>query len=55
MPPAERPAACPPRHSEARDLGLSRDALARYLEGQPFVFAAYTEQEVGRAAAAHGH
>jgi hypothetical protein len=35
-----------------RELGLSLDALARYLEAQPFIFAAYTEQEVGRAAAA---
>lgn len=34
-----------------RELGLSLDALARYLEAQPFIFAAYTEQEVGRAAA----
>ena len=37
-----------------RELGLSLDALARYLEAQPFIFAAYTEQEVGRAAAPHG-
>lgn len=37
-----------------RELGLSLDAVARYLETQPFIFAAYTEQEVGRAAAAHG-
>ena len=37
-----------------RELGLSLDALARYLEAQPFIFAAYTEQEVGRAAAVHG-
>jgi phosphopentomutase len=35
-----------------RELGLSLDALAGYLEAQPFIFAAYTEQEVGRAAAA---
>jgi hypothetical protein len=35
-----------------QELGLSLDALARYLEAQPFIFAAYTEQEVGRAAAA---
>jgi hypothetical protein len=37
-----------------RELGLSLDALGRYLEAQPFIFAAYTEQEVGRAAAALG-
>jgi len=37
-----------------QELGVSLDALARYLEAQPFVFAAYTEQEVGRAAAALG-
>ena len=34
-----------------RELGLSLDTLARFLEAQPFIFAAYTEQEVGRAAA----
>ena len=36
------------------ELGLSLATLARFLEAQPFIFAAYTEQEVGRAAAAHG-
>jgi predicted AlkP superfamily pyrophosphatase or phosphodiesterase len=35
-----------------RELNVSLDAVARYLEAQPFIFAAYTEQEVGRAAAA---
>ena len=37
-----------------RELGLNLDAIARFLEAQPFIFAAYTEQEVGRAAAVHG-
>jgi predicted AlkP superfamily pyrophosphatase or phosphodiesterase len=34
-----------------RELGLDLDALARFLEAQPFIFAAYTEQEVARVAA----
>ena len=34
-----------------RELGLDLDALARFLETQPFVFAAYTEVEVAWAAA----
>lgn len=33
-----------------RELGLDLDALARFLEAQPFIFAAYTEPEVARAA-----
>jgi hypothetical protein len=33
-----------------RELGLDLDALARFLETQPFIFAAYTEREVARAA-----
>jgi predicted AlkP superfamily pyrophosphatase or phosphodiesterase len=37
-----------------RELGLDLDAIARFLEAQPFVLAAYTEQEVARAAAALG-
>jgi hypothetical protein len=40
--------------ARSRELGLSLEALAGYLEAQPFIFAAYTEQEVGRAAAVHG-
>lgn len=34
-----------------RELGLDLNALRTYLEQQPFVFAAYTEDEVARAAA----
>lgn len=34
-----------------RELGLDLNALKAYLEQQPFVFAAYTEDEVARAAA----
>jgi predicted AlkP superfamily pyrophosphatase or phosphodiesterase len=37
--------------ARVQELGLSLDTLARYLEAQPFIFAAYTEQEVGKAAA----
>jgi hypothetical protein len=37
-----------------RELGLELDAIARLLEAQRFIFAAYTEQEVARAAA-HVH
>jgi hypothetical protein len=37
--------------SRLRELGLNLDALARFLEAQPFIFAAYTEQEVAKAAA----
>src|SRR5688572_867135 len=33
-----------------RELGLGLDALARFLEAQPFIFAAYTESEVASAA-----
>jgi predicted AlkP superfamily pyrophosphatase or phosphodiesterase len=35
-----------------RELGLDLGTLRRFLEAQPFVFAAYTEDELGRAAAA---
>jgi predicted AlkP superfamily pyrophosphatase or phosphodiesterase len=34
-----------------RELGLSLEAIATFLEAQPFIFAAYSEQEVARAAA----
>ena len=34
-----------------RELGLDLDAIRRYLEAQPFIFAAYTEDELARAAA----
>jgi len=33
-----------------RELGLTLDAIARFLEKQPFIFAAYTEDEVASAA-----
>lgn len=33
-----------------RELGLDLDTLARFLEAQPFIFAAYTEPEMARAA-----
>ena len=33
-----------------RELGLDLDAIRRYLEAQPFIFAAYTEDELARAA-----
>jgi DNA-binding transcriptional MerR regulator len=33
-----------------RELGLELDAIARFLEAQPFIFAAYTEEEVASAA-----
>jgi Type I phosphodiesterase / nucleotide pyrophosphatase len=33
------------------ELGLSLDTVARFLEAQPFIFAAYTEPEVARAVA----
>ena len=35
-------------------LGLTLDDLARFLEAQPFVFAAFTQDEVRRAAEAPG-
>jgi predicted AlkP superfamily pyrophosphatase or phosphodiesterase len=33
-----------------RELGLDLDAIARFLEAQPFIFAAYTEPQVASAA-----
>jgi hypothetical protein len=33
-------------------LGLDLDALRRFLEAQPFIFAAYTEDELRAASAA---
>jgi hypothetical protein len=33
-----------------RELGLDLEALRRFLEAQPFVFAAFTEEELARAA-----
>ena len=39
------------RSRPLRELGLDLGALARFLEAQPFIFAAYTELEVARAAA----
>ena len=35
-----------------RDLGLDLDAIRKLLEAQPFIFAAYTEDELARASAA---
>jgi predicted AlkP superfamily pyrophosphatase or phosphodiesterase len=35
-----------------RELGLDLDALRKFLEAQPFIFAAYTEPELARTAAA---
>jgi predicted AlkP superfamily pyrophosphatase or phosphodiesterase len=32
-----------------RELGLSLDTIAKFLQAQPFIFAAYTEDEVARA------
>jgi hypothetical protein len=34
-----------------RELGLDLESIARFLEAQPFIFAAYTEHEVAGAAA----
>lgn len=34
-----------------RELGVELDAIVRFLETNPFIFAAYTEYEVARAAA----
>jgi hypothetical protein len=32
-----------------RELGLDLGALRRHLEAQPFIFAAFTDQELARA------
>jgi predicted AlkP superfamily pyrophosphatase or phosphodiesterase len=35
-----------------RELGLDLETLRKFLEAQPFIFSAYTEDELGRASAA---
>jgi hypothetical protein len=35
-----------------RELGLDLDAVRKFLEAQPFIFAAFTEQELARTSAA---
>jgi len=35
-----------------RELGLGLDALRNFLESQPYIFSAYTEDELARASAA---